>query len=495
MRSLPLPIAFAVFVSGFSVMGIEILSSRLVAPVLGTSVLVWTNLIGVILLALAAGAWLGGYAADKTPNRAILGIFLFLAGVFASFLTFTAQFGIWLIGFLPEAYALPILALALLAPPALILGAISPAAVRLALHEVGEAGHVAGKLSAIGTLGSLLGTYVTGYVLLSRFSTPWILTFLTVLLYLSGLLIIKPRKKPAVMMGLAMGSMLYGSQTIPQPLPGVVIPSAYSAMRVHVERMQGRPMMTLWMDNSAHGGSPPDQPATSLFSYYDIYERLSDLLSPDASSMLSIGGGTFHGPRKWLERHPTGRALAVERDPAAILASRDYFGLRDDPRLTILEGDGRTALRGRTELFDTMLIDAYADEMTIPWHLITREAWQTYAAHLNKGAFVAVNLVLHEQQTHPGNRELIAGIANAAKPFFAWQKIVHIDDKDNAVDLTNTLFIEGNGREPTEEEIVSLLQDAGAYAEPAVYSIDPTFFPAFTDAYAPVEFLTLNMRK
>lgn len=494
MKNIPLPIAFAVFVSGFSVMGVEILSSRLVAPILGTSVLVWTNLIGVILLALAAGAWLGGYVADKNPNRAILGIFLFTAGIFASFLTFTAQFGLWLIAFLPETYALPILALTLLAPPALILGAISPAAVRLTLREVGEAGNVAGKLSALGTIGSLLGTYVTGYILLSRFSTTWILTFLTILLYSSGLLILKPRKKPALMMGVALSSLIYGSQTIPHQLPGIILPSAYSNMRVNTENFLGRPMVTLWMDNTAHGGTSPEKTSASLFPYYDVYERLSDLLNPNATSMLSIGGGTFHGSRGWLEKHPTGKALAIERDPSAILASQTYFGLKDDPRLTILEGDGRAALHGRTERFDTVLIDAFADEMTIPWHLITREAWQEYASHLNDDAFVAMNLILHENQNHPGNQELIAGIANAAKPFFKWQKIVHIDAKNTKSGLTNTLFIQGNGREPTEEEIQTLLKAGNNFAEPATYPIDLKAFPAFTDAYAPVEFLTIKMR-
>ncbi len=482
----------ASFVSGFAVMGIEILASRLIAPAVGTSVLVWTNLIGVVLLSLAAGAWVGGIVADKRPDRRILGGLLFTGGVLASFLTFAYDLATWLIGWLPEGAAVPVLALLLLTPAALILGAVSPVAVRLALHELGDAGHIAGRLSAIGTVGSLAGTYLTGYVFIAIWPTHWILAVITIILYATGLWILRPAFPKQVAAGCLAAGALFAGQTADGP-PGTFIPSAYSSMRIGTSTYLGTPVKILWMDRVAHGGTTLADPSRSFFPYYDLFQDFTDLLTPNAKTFLAIGGGTFHGARAWIDSAPGRTATVIERDPAAITASKTYFDLKDDPRLTILEGDGRAALTPRTERYDVVMLDAYADHLTVPWHLVTVEAWANLRAHVTDDALVAMNFILHEDLERDANARLMSGIIGAAKTQFRYAKLARIDDKDDAEDLTNTLLLLSNVREPSDDEIRAILDRNDVLREPAVYPIVTHAHPPFTDRYAPVEYLSTQL--
>lgn len=470
-------------------MGIEILASRLLAPALGNSVLVWTNLIGVILLALAAGAWFGGYLSDTYRDRRILGILLFAAGITSSFLPFSYPFAVWILTFLSETYALPLLALVLLAPTAFVLGAVPPAAVRLALHEVGEAGQISGRLNALGALGSLLGTYFTGYVFIAVWPVNWIIAGISGCLFVSGLAILRPWAKKNLLASIVGVGCIFAGQTATTPA-GTFIPSQYSAMRVSEHAVPEGTLNILWMDNARHGAAITTDKSNSVLSYYQLFLDFSDILSPHAVHFLSIGGGTFHAPRAWIASRPDRIATAIERDPAAIEASKTYFDLKDDPRMTVIAGDGRASLTHLDQKFDAVLIDAYADHMTIPWHLITEEAWRALRAKLSDDAFVAMNFVIHRDQDLDANRKLISGTVNSAKSSFKYVKIVNIGNRFSSTNIANTLLILSNSREISEDQIVTILAKNKVLSDPPVYPLISDAFPPFTDQYAPVEYLT-----
>ncbi|MGH2366633.1 MAG: fused MFS/spermidine synthase, partial [Chloroflexota bacterium] len=155
-----------VFVSGMTVLGAELAGSRLLAPYFGTSLLIWANVIGLILLYLTAGYWLGGRLADRYPNRESLYHVTAVAAVFVGLIPVLSRPILHLsaIGF--ATYSLGIFwgsllgVLGLFMIPITLLGCVSPWAIRLAVRDVRAAGSTAGRLYALSTLGSLAGAYL-----------------------------------------------------------------------------------------------------------------------------------------------------------------------------------------------------------------------------------------------------------------------------------------------------------------------------------------------
>jgi predicted membrane-bound spermidine synthase len=487
--------AGAVFTAGFCVMGVEILASRLVAPALGNSVLIWTNLIGVILLCLATGAWLGGLLADRFPHASILGWLLLVTGIACLPLNQTTSLGLKLASTMPETYAIPLLALAVLALPALLLGAVPPIATRLAMRDVTKAGSIAGILSAIGTLGSLLGTYVTGYILIAHWPTDRIVYILAGILIVFGalLLITSRHAMPAIAVGMAAVALAPGIP-VDASHQERTIPSQYASVRVTDQTIGSTPSRLLWMDNVLHAASDLTRTDRSITAYNRAAQTLMNELRPEAKRLLAVGGGAFHTTREWIAVTSDRSATVIERDPAVIDAARSQFGLVNDARHRVIESDGRIALRGLAETFDIVYIDAFADKLTIPWHLVTQEAWNELSSHLTKDGLVAMNVILQKIGDTPANARAMASIANAAMPHFDWMKLIRLYDPwADGGTLTNGVLLFGRGTEPSDASINKILTDAGVTNGTPVIALNRNAFPALTDRYAPLEFLSLDI--
>ncbi len=163
-------LGFTVFLAGIASLATEIAASRLVAPYFGSSNVVWANVIGIVLLFLALGYWLGGKVADARPQPSLLGATLLGASVGLMVVPFAARpllrfalhgFGVLSVGIVVGSF---FAVLALFALPVLLMGAVAPFALRLALPSVAEAGRVAGRLYALSTAGSILGTFLAALV-------------------------------------------------------------------------------------------------------------------------------------------------------------------------------------------------------------------------------------------------------------------------------------------------------------------------------------------
>ena len=158
----------SVFLCGAALMIIELTGSRILAPFLGPSLVVWTSLIGIILASLSLGAWWGGILADRRPSARLLGRIVLLAA------WATAAIGLsksWVLPFLQGAGSLHVTAivatLVLFAPASVLLGMVAPFAVRLQLADTEVAGRTAGSLYALSTIGSIAGTFLAGFVLIA----------------------------------------------------------------------------------------------------------------------------------------------------------------------------------------------------------------------------------------------------------------------------------------------------------------------------------------
>ncbi|HVM90724.1 MAG TPA: fused MFS/spermidine synthase [Verrucomicrobiae bacterium] len=176
-----------VFLSGFSMMAVELLAGRVTAPFLGSSLYTWTGIIAAMLAGISLGAFVGGRLADRFGGARVRRICFILSGVGVMLAYFIAALiGPWLGLHLSVPVAMPMFALAVFFPPALFLAAIQPASIRADLVEADAAGHAVGSLNAWNAAGSLLGTYLTGFFFIGHVPTHTVWLAIAILLFGAG---------------------------------------------------------------------------------------------------------------------------------------------------------------------------------------------------------------------------------------------------------------------------------------------------------------------
>lgn len=420
-----------VLVSGAVLMALEMLGSRVLAPHFGNSIFVWGSLIGVILAALSAGYYLGGFLADRHPSLPPLARILALAGVWTWLLPeVAARVNPWVgardLG--PRLGAL-VAALSLFAGPSLLLALVSPWAVRLAAREIGRVGSTAGTLYALSTGGSIAGTLVTSFFLIPAFGVADLLracglvllalaalnlaaarrraqaagvTALTAVLLLASAAVRPPAlfetgapariEPPRAGDGARPGAVSGGPAVgeIRGPFEdGVVFEKESLYHHIRVENAGGS--RYLRFDNSWQSGMYLDDPLRARFEYTD-YLLLPFALRPDAGRALMVGLGGGSVVKKLLAYRPDLRLDVAELDPVVVEVARTYFGVPDNPRLVVHVEDGRRLLDRAGPAYDVILLDAYYAD-AIPFHLTTREFLGRVRDRLAGDGLVAANLI------------------------------------------------------------------------------------------------------
>ena len=180
--------AIAFIASGCTLV-IELVAGRLLAPYIGVSLYTWTSVIGVILAGISIGNFLGGRLADRYPGPSVLGLTLVAASL-TSFVTLglvsvLPQFTLWM----PLVPRILVLTTVIFFLPGCILGMITPLVVKQALTDLGHAGGLVGRVYAISTAGSLVGVYLTGFVLIAHFGTRLIVIMVAAVLLILGALL------------------------------------------------------------------------------------------------------------------------------------------------------------------------------------------------------------------------------------------------------------------------------------------------------------------
>lgn len=390
----------AVFVCGAVVMILEMVGSRVLAPYLGTSILVWTALIGVILGCLSLGSWLGGVAADRKPTPTLLSNLILLAAICTGAIA------------LSKALVLPhlqreaggiqagaVLATVILfAPPAVVLGMVSPLATRLALDDPARTGRTLGSFQALGTVGGILGTFLAGFVLIARLGSTNILFVLAVVLALTAVAVRPRRPLPGAFTALAMGLFLHAAGNYDAAVTSQGIhdlDTLYNRILIQpgVDGRTGLPVRTLSTSlrflQSAMFLHDPEALALDYTKYY----KLAPHFAPGMKRMLIIGGAGYSFPKYALAAYPDVSVDVVEIDPGMTRAAREHFQLKDDPRLRVFHEDARTFLNRGGGRYDAILCDAFSSIYSVPFHLTTLEAAQALRDNLAPGGAVLMNLV------------------------------------------------------------------------------------------------------
>jgi spermidine synthase len=386
-------LGIVVFTAGAGTLATEIAASRLLAPYFGSSTVVWANIIGLILVYLSLGYWLGGKVADRRPEPRLLGWIVLGAALFIAVLPFISRpvLDVAVRGLDAVSVGAVVgsffAALALFAVPVTLLGAVSPFAIRLALDEVGEAGTVAGRLYALSTVGSIVGTFASALVLIPLVGTQRTMLISSALLVLSAALVLGLRWQ---LLTIGVAALLFIPAGTIKASSGLIYEteSAYQYIQV-LQKPNGSRVLKLNEGVAVHSVWYPHSVLTG--GEWDMFLVVPPLLGRPAEDMLIIGNAGGTTARAYGKLYPGVQIDGVEIDPKVTEVGRRYFGLEDNPNLHVVTADGRPYLAGTDERYDLILVDAYRQPY-IPFYLATREFFRLVRDHLTRGGVLAINV-------------------------------------------------------------------------------------------------------
>lgn len=503
-RSMRKYLVFTIFISGMASLAVEMTASRLLGNYFGSSNLIWAVIVGLILIYLTAGYFLGGRWSDQSPH-------------FATFYRILAWSG-FLVGVIPLV-SRPILRLAanafdelalggmvgafvtvliLFSAPVTLMGTASPFAIRLSLHDSRHAGSIAGKIYAISTLGSFLGTFLPGLLLV-----PLIGTFRT-FVAIGGILLVTAlvglwldsgfRKTlpwlwmPVILVILA----ILGTQGTDKNSSGLVYETESAYNYIQVLEQDGYTLLRLNEGQGVHSIYHP-----SRLNYYGPWEQVAIApffnpapYSPDfvqRTAIVGLAAGTT--ARQMTEIYGTDLIIdGYEIDPKIVDVAHQFFDM-NMPNLNVFVQDGRTGLAASPHQYQVISVDAYRPPY-IPWHLTTVEFFNTVHEHLSSDGVMIINVGRTDT-----SRQLIDELASTILAIFPSVHVVDLPYSYNSL-LFATV-------QPTDSanllENFSQLQLSGT-AHPllletmqiAIANLQPTpqSTIVYTDDLAPVELVT-----
>jgi predicted membrane-bound spermidine synthase len=431
-----------VFVAGAALMAYEIVGSRLLAPFFGNSTFVWGSLISVFLGALASGYAIGGRVADRRPVAGALAVILSLSALLVGATVLLADpLQERIIDADLGLRANPLVASVLLFGPASVLmGMVSPYAVRLRAGDLASLGRTAGSLYGLSTAGSIACTIAASFWLVQDFGSEATVLAVGVALAVCSLLTAVAGRGRLLTVILAVVSLLAlgilsgagvggddvgdrvhaaGSQYSPVYHAGGYQPefdpsrggtlkakadSSYHRIRVvdyPAGEVGAEPARVLHFDNSLQAaarleGGKPVVTGQPLFGYLRAFD-LVPAIKPDAKRVLLIGLGSGAAAMRLHELRPKLDIDVVEIDPQVVDYAREWFGYTDsengNPRITTHVGDGRTWLAAQDDAkFDAIVLDTYFAD-SIPFHLTTREFLELVRDRLADGGIASANLI------------------------------------------------------------------------------------------------------
>lgn len=502
-----------VFCSGALVMILEMVGGRILAPHVGTSAIVWTSLIGVVLAFLALGSWAGGRYADKNLSSRGLGLALALAGVGCAITAFCHNaIGNGITSSVGNLYAAAVAAaIGIFALPAFFFGMITPYVIRLRLAGIDTAGATVGRLYALSTAGSILGTFLGGFVLISWFSSTTILWGVAICMILLSLLnnIKKPVFRLAAIMifvFLAWQDKSYAAWQTKNGAPRLE-ETPYNSIRIMEGkdyRHNGEPVKLMATDPGyTQSGMLINNP-NKLYFDYTRYYALGPGHNPLAKNILMLGGGGYSVP-KWLLSGKSGllaprdmNLVVVELDPAMTSIAKTDFELKDDPRMKIIHEDARAFLNRQEDKYDLVFVDVFNSHYSVPFHVGTRQAAREMARAVAPGGMLLMNVI---SAVEGEDGRLFRSIYHALKEAFPEVDVYCVSRPENPEEVQNLMIaaypekqdrdikqLDKIGIDPAMDEIEKM--EARLYRKAV-----PNDVPALDDDFAPVDRYALMLTK
>ncbi|MGI9095302.1 MAG: spermidine synthase [Thermoleophilaceae bacterium] len=429
------PLPLLVFVVGTGSLGAEIAAVRLLAPYFGASTIVWANTIGIVLVALSIGYWLGGRLADRHPNKRALCLLTLAAAILLALVPFLAD---PLLGVAVDALdsisagaflGSLVGVLALVAVPVLLLGMVSPWAIRLAVSTVEEAGEVAGRLYALSTAGSLAGTLLSALLFIPLVGTRRTFLIFALAIAVVAVLGLRPVRRYAlapaaiiVLMALPVGA-LKGETDSGRVIYETDTESQYARV---VERDDGSRALELNEGQAQHSIYSPDTVLTGdVWDGHLVLPFTALGRPPERVAILGNAAGTTS--RAYEEFFPDTRVDGVEIDAELSEIGERFFDM-NNPELHLYHEDARPYLRRTDARYDVISVDAYRQPY-IPFYLATEEFFELVRDRLTPGGVVILNA------GHPEGQDELEQVLTASMGA-AFDHVVR-----DPIEDTNTLIV------------------------------------------------------
>jgi spermidine synthase len=452
-----------VFISGMTTLAVELSASRLLGNVFGTSNIVWANVIGLILLYLTVGYFIGGRISDRYPYPHVLMRILTWAAFLSAVIPLVARPILYqaaqaFVG-AEAAVALGsfISVIILFSIPITLLGMVSPYAIRLSISDVSDVGRTSGQIYAISTLGSLLGTFLPVLWLIPELGTTRTFLLFSGILYVTGLIGIwkfdRHRVLPYLIMPIIiiiLAFIVLGGPLRP-PISGATLlyegESAYNYIQVQ-EDNRGNRYLYLNEGQGIHSQWHPEQVYfRRTWDFFLVGPYFNANFQPeDMKSLLVIGLATGTIPRQHIHVYGDIPIDGVEIDPEIIAVGEAYFDMNqiEMPSLQTFAQDGRFILNQLDRTYTVIGIDAYRPPY-IPWHLTTVEFFQEIQQHLDPEGVVIINVGRTST-----DRRLVDALANTMQQVFP---TLHAMDVPFSF---NTIIVATNQATSTENLSVNL---------------------------------------
>ena len=386
---------------------IELVAGRIIAPLIGVSLYTWTSIIGVVLAGISLGNFLGGKLADRFASRRTLGLLFLVSGLASVSILFTATALATYKGptTFPLMARIVLLTTGIFFLPSCLLGTISPLLVKLTLRDLTRSGDVVGKIYAVSTAGSILGTFATGFYLVSLFGTRAIVLGVSVLLFLLAILFGDWRWRgragrwaaPAVLLAaviVSAGLLVNGGKLTTECLRE----TNYYCIKVNDEEQGGEPVKVLVLDHLVHSYNSLTNPERLVYGYEFVYAALTEYLAslhPDQPlRTLFLGGGGYTFPRYVESRYRNSVVDVIEIDPEVTEVAVERLGLNPDGIIRSLNLDARQAVEEMpaSQVYDVILGDAFHG-FSVPYHLTTRAFNDRLKSHLSPDGIYMLNII------------------------------------------------------------------------------------------------------
>ena len=433
------------FLSGMTVMAVELSCSRLLAPYFSSSQIVWTVIIGLIMICMSKGNVLVGRSADKHKSLNRIYFYIWIASVWIALIPFTGKYLIALITgalvlFIPGGQLVlagsAISSLVIFSLPMIFLGMVPPYLVKLGIRDLESSGRITGKIEALGTIGSIIGTFVPTFLTIPYIGTgKTFLLFALILNIMCVLYFILSRKNlikntiTAVLLFIILFMPITDSFAFWKSNLIYEGQSLYNYLQV--EETDDSVILST---NVAFGVQSIYKKNGSLSGYYYEYALMAPYFLKDMSNdkkldvlVLGLGTGTF--PKQLKKYIPHVKTDAVEIDSQIAKLAHTYFNLKED-EANVFVNDGRSFLSTPDAgQYDVILADAYQD-ITVPFHMSSQEFFMAVKDHLKPGGILVVNINMKSGE-YKGVPEYLS---NTVKSVF--NKVYKVDLKE----VTNSLL-------------------------------------------------------
>jgi len=495
-----------VFISGLVSLAVEFAASRLLGNYFGTSNLVWASIVGLILIYLTAGYFIGGAWADRSPKHETLYKILAWASLAVGLIPIASRpilrvaseaFDQLQMGALIGSF---VVVMVLFIIPVTLIGTASPFAIRLAITDTQQAGKISGRIYAISTLGSFIGTFIPELILvptIGTYRTFLVLASLLMLTTFIGLFICGGFRKllPYLWMPLVIAALfLIGTSGTDKQTAGLVYETESSYNYIQVIEQDGYYMLRLNEGQGVHSVYKEDQ-----LNFNGPWEQViaapffnpSPVQPDEITDIAIIGLAAGTTAREAAAVFPNAIIDGIEIDPKIVEVGRVYFDM-NEPNLNVIIQDGRWAIKNSTKKYDIISVDAYRPPY-IPWHMTTQEFFQVLKDHLKEDGVMVINI-----GRSPGDRRLIDSLYSTIHTVFPSLYVTDLSDSFNSIlfatnsttsldnFLNNYLQLYGNPDTP-----VLLLQVMAATYDGLNENTQPATI--FTDDLAPVERITNSM--